>query len=159
MYVNGEVTDVGTVVNDDGNFTTVIVGIALGIIAALVAGAGLALIVMIHLRRKKRGEKTQLFLDTSLSSRVRWAVQTGVPNVCPFCSIVYLLLTQPWVSPLTLLSTVNLCCWVVFIYHMYPFKPTSRIVYQQCFRGIAWAAPPISPRQATTDEVRRQSSI
>lgn len=71
MYVNGEVTDVGTVVNDDGNFTTVIVGIALGIIAALVAGAGLALIVMIHLRRKKRGEKTQLFLDTSLSSRVR----------------------------------------------------------------------------------------
>ncbi|XP_036956723.1 macrophage-stimulating protein receptor-like [Acanthopagrus latus] len=54
VYVNGEVTDVGTVVNDDGNFTTVIVGIALGIIAALVAGAGLALIVMIHLRRKKR---------------------------------------------------------------------------------------------------------
>lgn len=69
--MNGEVTDVGTVVNDDGNFTTVIVGIALGIIAALVAGAGLALIVMIHLRRKKRGEKTQLFLDTSFSSRVR----------------------------------------------------------------------------------------
>lgn len=54
--MNGEVTDVGTVVNDDGNFATVIVGIVLGIIAALVAGAGLALIVMIHLRKKKRGE-------------------------------------------------------------------------------------------------------
>lgn len=34
----------------------VIVGIFLGIFAALAAGAGLALIVMIHLRKKKRGE-------------------------------------------------------------------------------------------------------
>lgn len=64
MSVNGEVYDVGTVVNDESNYTTVIVGIALGIIAALVAGAGLALIVMIHLRKKKRGEKTLLASST-----------------------------------------------------------------------------------------------
>lgn len=57
MYVNGEVNEVGTVVNNESSNTTVIVGILLGIIAALVVGAGLALIVMIHLRKKKRGEK------------------------------------------------------------------------------------------------------
>lgn len=61
MSVSQEVYDVGTVVNDESNNTTVIVGIVLGIIAALVVGAGLALIVMIHLRKKKRGEKIQLF--------------------------------------------------------------------------------------------------
>lgn len=57
MSVNGEITDVGTVVNDDTNYATIIVGIVLGIFAALVAGAGLALIVMVHLRKKKRGEE------------------------------------------------------------------------------------------------------
>lgn len=60
--MNGEVHDVGTVVNDDSSNKTVIAGIVLGIIAALVVGAGLALIVMMHLRKKKRGEKVQLFL-------------------------------------------------------------------------------------------------
>lgn len=54
VYVNGEIHNVGTVVNDDNNNNTVIAGIVLGIIAALVVGAGLALIVMIHLRKKKR---------------------------------------------------------------------------------------------------------
>ncbi|XP_041813694.1 macrophage-stimulating protein receptor-like isoform X2 [Chelmon rostratus] len=54
VFVNGEVYNVGTVVNDDSNNNTVIAGIVLGIIAALVVGAGLALIVMIHLRKKKR---------------------------------------------------------------------------------------------------------
>ncbi|XP_069000968.1 macrophage-stimulating protein receptor-like [Embiotoca jacksoni] len=54
VYVNGEVYNVGKVVNDDSNNNTVIAGIALGIIAALAVGAGLALIVMIHLRKKKR---------------------------------------------------------------------------------------------------------
>lgn len=62
--MNQEVYDVGTVGNDESNYTTVIVGIVLGIIAALLAGAGLALIVMIHLRKKKRGEKIQLFTIT-----------------------------------------------------------------------------------------------
>lgn len=52
--MNGEAYDVGTVVNGDNN--TVIAGIVLGIIAALVVGAGLALIVMIHVKKKKRGE-------------------------------------------------------------------------------------------------------
>ncbi|XP_044072501.1 macrophage-stimulating protein receptor-like [Siniperca chuatsi] len=54
VFVNGEVHDVGTVVSDVDNNNTVIVGIVLGIIAALVVGAGLALIVMIHLKKKKR---------------------------------------------------------------------------------------------------------
>lgn len=57
------VYDVGTVANDDGNNSTVIAGIVLGIITALVVGAGLALLVMIHLRQKKRGKKLQLFHD------------------------------------------------------------------------------------------------
>lgn len=55
MFVNGEVYNVGTVLLDDGDNSTVIAGVVLGIIAALVIGAGLALIVMIHLRNKKRG--------------------------------------------------------------------------------------------------------
>ncbi|XP_019118524.2 macrophage-stimulating protein receptor isoform X4 [Larimichthys crocea] len=54
VFVNGMVYDVGTVANDDGNNSTVIAGIVLGIITALVVGAGLALLVMIHLRQKKR---------------------------------------------------------------------------------------------------------
>ncbi|XP_019957234.2 macrophage-stimulating protein receptor-like isoform X1 [Paralichthys olivaceus] len=52
VFVNGEAYNVGTVVYDDNN--TVIAGIVLGIIAALVVGAGLALIVMIHMKKKKR---------------------------------------------------------------------------------------------------------
>ncbi|XP_049431579.1 macrophage-stimulating protein receptor-like [Epinephelus fuscoguttatus] len=54
VSVNGEIYDVGRVVNDDNNNSTMIAGILLGIIAALVLGAGLALMVMIHLRKKKR---------------------------------------------------------------------------------------------------------
>ncbi|XP_028261745.1 macrophage-stimulating protein receptor-like isoform X2 [Parambassis ranga] len=54
VSVNGEVHDVGTVISDDNDNNIVIAGIVLGIIAALVAGAGLALIVMIHLRKQKR---------------------------------------------------------------------------------------------------------
>lgn len=53
--MNGEEFDVGTVVYYDNK--TAIAGIVLGIIAALVLGATLALVVMIHLRKKKRGEK------------------------------------------------------------------------------------------------------
>lgn len=48
----------GTVGNDDSSNATVIVGIVLGILGALVLGAGLALVVMMHLRKKKIGEET-----------------------------------------------------------------------------------------------------
>ncbi|XP_068450311.1 macrophage-stimulating protein receptor [Clinocottus analis] len=54
VFVNGEVSAVGKVVNDDSNINTVIAGIVMGIITALVVGAGLALLVMIHLKKKKR---------------------------------------------------------------------------------------------------------
>ncbi|KAG7244429.1 hypothetical protein INR49_031171 [Caranx melampygus] len=54
VFVNMEEYDVGTVVYNNNN--TVIVGIVLGIIAALVAGAGLALLAMMHIRKKKRAE-------------------------------------------------------------------------------------------------------
>lgn len=59
MFVNGEVYNVGTVVNDETNNTTTIVGIILGIVAALVVGASLALAVMVYLRKKKTGEETR----------------------------------------------------------------------------------------------------
>lgn len=58
MSIGGEVYDVGTVAEGDGSHTTVIAGIVLGILAALVAGAALALIVMRYLRKKKSGEET-----------------------------------------------------------------------------------------------------
>ncbi|XP_017263940.1 macrophage-stimulating protein receptor-like [Kryptolebias marmoratus] len=54
VSVNGEDYDVGVVVYDKTNYSTVIAGIVLGVILALVVGAGLALIVMKHLRSKKR---------------------------------------------------------------------------------------------------------
>lgn len=57
--MNGEVYNVGTVVNDETNNTTTIVGIILGIVAALVVGASLALAVMVYLRKKKTGEETR----------------------------------------------------------------------------------------------------
>ncbi|KAM8917498.1 macrophage-stimulating protein receptor-like isoform 2-T2 [Spinachia spinachia] len=53
VSVNGQVYAVGTVVNDDGNNNTVIAGIVVGIIAATALGAGVALAVMIHLRKKR----------------------------------------------------------------------------------------------------------
>ncbi|KAM3620956.1 uncharacterized protein V6R79_004061 [Siganus canaliculatus] len=54
VSVNGEIYDVGRVVNDESNHGAVIAGIVLGILVALVVGAGLALAVMIHFRKKKR---------------------------------------------------------------------------------------------------------
>ncbi|KAM9409793.1 macrophage-stimulating protein receptor-like [Pholidichthys leucotaenia] len=53
VSVNNEVYDVGTVMYYD-NTGIVIAGIVLGIIAALVAGAGLSLFVSIYLKKKKR---------------------------------------------------------------------------------------------------------
>lgn len=46
----------GTVLYEDDNYDSVIAAIVLGVIFASVAGAGIALVVMIHLRKKKRGE-------------------------------------------------------------------------------------------------------
>lgn len=63
VSVNGEVHNVGKVINDDNNNDTVIAGIVLGIFAALALGAGLALIVMFHLRKKKRAN-----IESRLSS-------------------------------------------------------------------------------------------
>lgn len=63
VSVNGDVYDMGTVMNEESSNTTVIVGIVMGIIAALVVGAGLTLIVMNHLRKKRMGEKILLFLQ------------------------------------------------------------------------------------------------
>lgn len=57
--MNGEAHDIGTVGIYKTNNTTTIVGIVMGIVAALVVGAGLALAVMIYLRKKKRGEETR----------------------------------------------------------------------------------------------------
>lgn len=62
VLVNSDIYDVGTVVKDESNHTLMIVGIVLGIIIALVAGAGLAYIVMDHLKKKKRGEEILPFL-------------------------------------------------------------------------------------------------
>ncbi|XP_020789740.2 macrophage-stimulating protein receptor isoform X2 [Boleophthalmus pectinirostris] len=54
VIVNGEVHNVGTVLINKRDKSTMIAGVVLGIIAALVIGAGLALAVMIHLKKKKR---------------------------------------------------------------------------------------------------------
>lgn len=53
ISINGEVHEVGTVVRVSNHY---MVGIVLGILAALVAGAVLAFVVMKHLRKKKKGE-------------------------------------------------------------------------------------------------------
>lgn len=53
ISINGQVHNVGTVVRVSNHY---MVGIVLGILAALVAGAALAFAVMKHLRKKKKGE-------------------------------------------------------------------------------------------------------
>lgn len=52
ISINGQVHNVGTVVKVSNHY---MVGIVLGILAALVAGAVLAFLVMKHLRKKKKG--------------------------------------------------------------------------------------------------------
>lgn len=52
ISINGQVHNVGTVVRVSNHY---MVGIVLGILAALVAGAVLAFVVMKHLRKKKKG--------------------------------------------------------------------------------------------------------
>lgn len=58
ISINGEVYDVGVVVRVSNHY---IVGIVLGILVALVAGAVLAFVVMKHLRKKKKGEPPTTF--------------------------------------------------------------------------------------------------
>lgn len=65
-----DVYDVGTVGTDESNNTTVIVGIVLGIVGALVVGALLALVVMFHLRKKKIGEELLIHLKPFCESKV-----------------------------------------------------------------------------------------
>ena len=52
ISINGQVHNVGAVVRVSNHY---MVGIVLGILAALVAGAVLAFVVMKHLRKKKKG--------------------------------------------------------------------------------------------------------
>lgn len=61
ISINGQVHNVGTVVRVSNHY---MVGIVLGILAALVAGAVLAFAVMKHLRKKKKG----IGLQTCLSN-------------------------------------------------------------------------------------------
>lgn len=55
--MNREVYNVGTVGKYETNNTSTIVGIILGIVSALVIGAGLALVAMMYFRKKKQGEE------------------------------------------------------------------------------------------------------
>lgn len=54
ISINGQVHNVGTVIRVSNHY---MVGIVLGILAALVAGAVLAFVVMKHLRKKKKGRR------------------------------------------------------------------------------------------------------
>ncbi|XP_075996998.1 macrophage-stimulating protein receptor-like isoform X2 [Genypterus blacodes] len=76
VSVNGEDYNVGTVilVNND----IVIVGIVLGIIAALVVGAALAFTVMFHLRRKKKVK-----IESRLSRLSSRSHVAGNPDLSP----------------------------------------------------------------------------
>ncbi|XP_040891054.1 macrophage-stimulating protein receptor-like isoform X2 [Toxotes jaculatrix] len=66
VFVNRKEYDVGTVLYGDNKGVTV--GITLGIFAALVVGAGLAYIVMMHVRKRKRDIENRL---STLISRNR----------------------------------------------------------------------------------------
>ncbi|XP_077458109.1 macrophage-stimulating protein receptor [Stigmatopora argus] len=65
VTVNGEPHDVGTVLYEENNNDSIIAAIVLGIIFASVAGAGIAFVVMIHLKKKKRA-----IIENRLSTRL-----------------------------------------------------------------------------------------
>ncbi|XP_057702859.1 macrophage-stimulating protein receptor isoform X2 [Corythoichthys intestinalis] len=67
VTVNGESHDVGTVLYEDYNHDAIIAAIVLGIIFASMAGAGIALVVMIHLRKKKRVIENRLSARLSMN--------------------------------------------------------------------------------------------
>ena len=58
MCVNGNVTDIGKVVFMDNPSRTIIASIVMGILAAVVLGATLALFGMTRLRKTKQGEES-----------------------------------------------------------------------------------------------------
>lgn len=60
MSIGGDVYDVGTVGVDDSNATVSIAVITLSIVGALVLGAVMALAVMFHVRKKKKGENVPM---------------------------------------------------------------------------------------------------
>ncbi|KAG7494482.1 macrophage-stimulating protein receptor-like isoform X1 [Solea senegalensis] len=76
VFVNGETYDVGTVLYHNND--TVIAGIVLGIIAALVVGAGLALIGMIHVKKKKRAT-----IESRLSTRLSQSRMSSTLDFSP----------------------------------------------------------------------------
>lgn len=126
-----EVYDVGTVGNDDSSNATVIVGIVLGILGALVLGAGLALVVMMHLRKKKIGEEAPdtFFFPESRAARI---------IIVSFC--VH-----------SELSGSFSCAR--------PFQQTSRTVCQRCCRTPARAPPAIFRRREITGAVSQADSF
>lgn len=132
MSVGWEVYDVGTVGNDDSSNATVIVGIVLGILGALVLGAGLALVVMMHLRKKKIGEETS---DTSVPQS-----RTVLPLVLSLFAFAHI--------PS---SAGHFLCPSL--------QQTSRTVYQRCSRTPAQAPPAIFRRRAITDVVSQADSF
>ncbi|XP_077459070.1 macrophage-stimulating protein receptor isoform X1 [Stigmatopora argus] len=64
ISINGQVHNVGTVIRVSNHY---MVGIVLGILAALVAGAVLAFVVMKHLRKKKKASMVETRLTHSVS--------------------------------------------------------------------------------------------
>ncbi|XP_053724128.1 macrophage-stimulating protein receptor isoform X1 [Synchiropus splendidus] len=64
ISINGQVHNVGTVVRVSNHY---MVGIILGILAALVAGAVLAFVVMKHLRKKKKASMVETRLSRSVA--------------------------------------------------------------------------------------------
>lgn len=123
VFVNGEVNDVGTVVNYDTNQATVIAGIVLGILAALVVGAVLALLVMIHLRKKKQAN-IESRLATMLSRnrggsannsspsgdyrRVDLSSQTSGSGGMAFQGLLYAASYNPLAIPLMSRDTISM---------------------------------------------------
>lgn len=71
ISINGQVHDVGTVVRVSNHY---IVGIVLGILGALVAGAVLAFLVMKHLRKKKKGGPPSSAWTLAALGRVRFVI-------------------------------------------------------------------------------------
>ncbi|XP_077583217.1 macrophage-stimulating protein receptor isoform X1 [Stigmatopora nigra] len=71
ISINGQVHNVGTVIRVSNHY---MVGIVLGILAALVAGAVLAFVVMKHLRKKKKAS----MVETRLAHRVSRSATNNV---------------------------------------------------------------------------------
>lgn len=80
MSIGGDVYDVGTVGIADSNATVSIAVITLSIVGALVLGAVLALAVMFHVRKKKKGENI-LVRPKTCPSRAHFPVSVPPANI------------------------------------------------------------------------------